>query len=112
MTGIQIYVVSFPTPSGPKLLYGSVRREDCEGFLGPNMSPEEKDAAIQTLPILGALYKAESYDAFAEVASDVMERFAKSGFGKPGEANTFWAMTMAALDELDALRERIKKDQK
>lgn len=107
MTGVEIYVLVHQLPTGPKVVYGSVFRENLENFLPPNLPPELKKFAIQTVPVLGLLYKAESYDAFAEVASDVMERYAKSGFGRPGEPNTFWAMTMAALDELDQLRKQV-----
>lgn len=51
----------------------------------------------------------ETYSSFSRVAREVMARLETSGFGKPGEANTFWAMVHAACDELDALR--IRRDE-
>jgi hypothetical protein len=98
---LTLHVVVLPDGTVP---FSSIDRWLCDSYVEVR-APEAK---VQTTQFLSdMLFKAETYDQFAGVASDVMERFRAAGFGKPGEANTFWAMTMAAIDELEDLRKKV-----
>lgn len=99
--GMTIFVATVPTsttPTGVRLV-GSTNRDDAKAWL-LHLPEEEQIKNLHEVPIVGLLFKAESYDSFQHVASDVMWMFEQAGFGKKGQPNTFWAMTKAAIDEL------------
>lgn len=53
---------------------------------------------------IAKLKQFETYKTFQKISEEIMARLEKSGYGKAGEANTMWAMTHAACDEVDAFR--------
>ncbi len=115
--GLSIFIVILPAPDEPlgiEIVHSSTSYPVCLQFLLDfyqpfNSNPVNPERFIYTVPVIGIQKPAETYDSFAQVSSEVMWRYEQSGFGKPGEANTFWAMSMAACDELDALRARVKE---